>query len=295
MRKTILLLIIINICFLLTACETKKYNSYESYISDLSNSVYSPKLEIDLWYRDFINRKAEENKTFTYNGKKYELTYKDSIIGSSNSFIKNTYRSKERYEFSFRDDTGELCWANFCNREYYNVYPYMENIENAEDNAIKSAQEIALQYLDDINDYEIEIKTYIQTIEKDGIMYEHLYYRIEYIRNINLQNFFSKDKMMVKVDSKGYICQISIGDINVLNGKDIQVDEDRLLKAISNKIDDIFKDSIYEVVNHKIQRHVFAVTPDKYKRLCVNSSVLVEFKGKQTNYSMLIMLTTFLE
>ena len=266
-------MLIVVITIGLVACKSTNDDLYTSKIIDVTNDGLGISTETNIWTGTYFTKDNMKDKTCTANGESYTGSYKKSIVEKTNSYTTDIYIDENDIEFGLRDDNGKLTYINYMNKEFFDTVPYLPDTSNPYETAITIAADIADDYLKNINEYtQIIDEPKSDTREKDGITYEMTYYFITYARKVS--GYFTSDYITVKVTSKGKLASIKMGDIDVFENTNIDINKELIDDSISNKIDITYKKIKFDVKTTDITDQKLVVTPDG--EICVTSKITIE-------------------
>lgn len=259
-RIIALLFVIVSLVSHLAGCGSTVPDEYTSLIADSANDEFGVKSESDFWEGGYFTKEGMNDKTCVVYGKSYTGSYSRSIVEKMNSYTTDIYKAENNIEFGLRDDTGELSYINVMNSEFFDIEPYLEDVENPYEGAVSLAAYIAGSYIN-INDYVQIVEDPIARYkERDGVTHQITYYIVTYAKKVN--GYFSSDYISVKVTSKGNLASIKMGDINAFSDTEIVFDESKMNQSISDKIDSTYKNSKLKVEKINIKDQKIVLTPD---------------------------------
>ncbi len=239
--------------------KAKDYDKYTSLVAGIVNDGYSTDLEVDFWYgSDFIKENMED-KTCVVNGVSYSGSYKESTIDFGNSYITDIYKDEKYIEFGLKSNTGELVCLNLKNAEFYATEPYLPDVSDPQETAVKIATEIAGEYIHVAEYTRIDKEPSILHKERDGVTYELATYYVTFAKKVN--GYLSSDHIVVGVTSKGHLASIRIGDINAFDDVTLDFDEDVVNQSISDKIVSAYQEKNIGVQNMQIEDQMIVVSP----------------------------------
>lgn len=217
-----------------------QYEMYGSYIYDSSNNGMSViDLNIDFWLGGSNIKENMPDKSCEFAGVTYTGKYINTECVKTFSYFQDNYRCDNGYEFSLNSDTGELVKISLTNKEFFETEYLREDIENPYESALIQAQNIADDFVDNLDDYEVQVTTRTYQKEIDGKSYEFDYYKIIYVKMI--AGFESSDYVGITISSKGSVLAAVVGDIGAFDSLEAEISEDKIEKSINTKIQDAFK------------------------------------------------------
>lgn len=295
MKKYMALIFTLLFIFCFTSCNTKSYDAYTSFITNVANDGYSVPVEIHCWTGAYFEKKHMAGKTCHVLGKSYSGSYRQSIVDKWNSYITDIYTDENGVEFGLRSDTGKLVYMNLMNRNFFDTQPYLPEVNQPVETAISLATEIASKNVDHIEDYtqilEEEEREYE---ERGGVTYKITYYQVTFAKKIN--GYLTSDYITVIVTSKGTLASIMMGDINAFAGISIVIDTADVDQSIFNKVESAYsayKESRIRVEKSYIEDQRLVLTPDG--DICIYSWVVVQGVDKESDTEVqtgVVILTT---
>ncbi len=254
--------LLIGSCFV--GCDSennaKDYDKYTSLVAGIVNDGYGTDLEVDFWYGSDFKKENMEDKTCVVNGVSYSGSYKESTIDFGNSYITDIYKDEKYIEFGLRSDTEELIYLNLKNAEFFATEPYLPDVSNPQEIAIKIATEIAGEYIHVAEYTRIDDDPSILHKERDGVTYELATYYVTFAKKVN--GYLSSDYIVVGVTSKGHLASIRMGDINAFEGVTLDFDADAMNQSISDKIVSAYQEKNIGVQNMQIEDQKIVVSPN---------------------------------
>lgn len=283
-NRRVFLAFLLVLCLLLsTSCDEKDANLYKSMVTDVASGGIGVKTERNVWTGMYYEKKDMIDQSCDVLGKTYVGQYRKSIEEKLNSYTTDVYRDSDYIEFGLRSDTKKLVYINFMNNAFYDTEPFLNDVDNPQENAIQLAQEIAEEYVGSISDYEqILEEPRIRYEEKDGKTYQITYYVITFAKKIG--GYYTSDYIAIRITSKGNVASIKMGDIGAFNNINIVLDSENAAKSIASKTKEVYSQTGYSVVNFNIVDQKLAITPNQdiclYSRLdvqlCVNPEITIE-------------------
>lgn len=282
MKKTLLLILIVSLCFVFTNCEEKQIEKYQSLIVDSSNDNLSVPSEYSVQGTYFI-KKNMPDKSCTFQGKTYVGEYWKSIQNKGNSFVTDCYGNPGSVQFGFKEGTDELVWLALFTKNDFEIIPTLENVADPENTALKIATEIAQEFID-ISEYSQEITKYSSTI--DGMDVYTVYFKRL------VCGYDSSDFIAVTVTSKGTLSSFTIGDINAFKDITLGFEPIEIERSLNKKIENTYIKRNIDAKVTGISNQILIRTANG--DICMYSEVSITIKkeGDSTEYSYLITLIT---
>lgn len=278
-------------CAFVSGCNPQGISSYNSIVSDVANDGVAVGSECDFWTGAYFEKSDMESKSFNVNGKTYTGEYDKSIVYKLNSYTTDIYVDNNSFKFGIRSDTSEVVLVNLMNADFFSTEPFLEDVENPQETAIALSKEIAKGYVDNIDEYEQIIEDpVVRENEKDGKTYQLTYYFTTFARKI--AGYYTSDYITVKMTSKGNLASIIMGDIGAFSDKQIEIDSDLLNESVTQKVNEVYEKTEYELLNSEIRDQKLTLTPDG--DICILSNVRVELyqEGAEQNFESAIEILT---
>lgn len=291
--KKMIAFLSLSLCLILClcSCETAKWKEYQTLFLSGSNDDASPNKEAEVDYStDYFTKEKMSDRTLEWEGTVYTGSYHWSRNPETCSFVTDYYETEEGYEFGFKSGTSDLTCIRLTNKEFYDTEPFLDDIDDAPAATKQIADRYAVRYLGDLSAYTQQTRSFTNTKEKDGKIYEATIYSYTYVREV--AGFPTSDLMEVRVTSKGHLAAIDMLDIGAFDEADIQIDKEKLNKSVTEKIDALYENSFYKVNSSEIQDQRLLLSPDGY--YCVQSGVRLNVSNESEDYSTAIALLTMI-
>ncbi len=257
--KSIISTVIILILFIcIVGCNK---NNYSTYIVDVANDEISGDIDISntQWSEGYFERNATECYAVIFDENEYSGFYQKSLVNKCNSFITDIYKNDDGIEFGIRSDDNSLVHINFMNKSFFDTEPYLPEIDNARENAVNYAKNIASKYVN-INEYEmIEDEPITRYKEKDGKKYEITYYNVMFSRKINGIN--TSDYISIKITSKGHLASLIMGDINAFKDVISPYNASLVDASITDTVKNTYSKLQYQMYDVEVESQILAITP----------------------------------
>lgn len=285
MKRIVLLTILLALvmeCFV--ACKEEnsfeeKNDVYESLVMDVANDNTGISKENNFWDLNSFEKTDISDKTISVCEKTYTGHYEKSFVDKYNSYTTDFYCDENYIEFGLRSDTGELVLFNRMNAEFFDTEPYLDDVNEPEQNAISLATKIAGNYVD-LSDYtQIIEPSQTQYKEKYGKTYTITYYVITFAKEV--QGYLSTDFISVKVTSKGNLASIYMGDINAFENIQFNIKNTNVNNSISKKVDSVYAEAEINVESQDVYYQRIAVAPAGQVVICSRIKVFAQDKNKE--------------
>ena len=260
-KKIVLTVLLVSFVFCFVGCSASDLQKYESMVFDCYNDGHTVNIEATVWKNEKFQKKDMPDQTCTFGGKSYTGTYQYSDIRKGNSYVIDIYEGEDRIEFGLKSETGELVYINLVGREFLDTQPYLEDVSNPYENAISIAKKVADEYIDNIEEYTMEVgKPYVYQKVQDGVTYQLTRYGINFTKYI--QGHRSSDSIQIGVTSKGTISGVVMYDVGAFDGMEIDFDEQLVAQSIAQKVEEIYRKISYKVTEHTAEEQRIVLAPD---------------------------------
>ena len=256
--------------------KNSKYDKYESLVFDISNDGIITKTDVEYWSGEYFDEKNVLDKTIEFDGVKYKGKYLKSIVDLNMSYTTQEFRTDEGIRFSIRSDTKQLVAFTVMNNKYFETEPYLDDIENSAQVASDIADNIARQYLDDIDSYTLKKTSAVNETERDGKIYTYTNYRFRYIKVIN--GYETSDGLYISVNSKGHFVAFNADDIGAFDDIEVSFDETKVNDSLDKKISELYEKTGYTVMGKEIKDKKLAKTPDG--DVCIVANIKLSLQDK---------------
>lgn len=247
---TTLVTIVISLCFL--ACGNTntppRIPLYQSMVQDISMSASD--IEVEYTLKDeFFYKTDVPDKTYSFNGKEYNMSYESSNRSGLLAQTRDTYRSTNGEKFIFREDTGELVYHDVLSGNFFDNEKKLSDVDAPEDFALDFSREIAQKYVDNIDDYEQKLDISSEFKDASGQNVVLRTYDVKFTKKI--QSYDTTDYVNIKITSKGHFASLSIGSLGVFDDFDIEIDKERLDQSVSDKLAELCKKHNYTLLSEE--------------------------------------------
>ncbi len=258
-KKGILTFLILMMA-LMAGCQRENWKVYEiagetmdTECFEYSGDVYGlPQVA------DYSRSAAEKNKTFTFQGEEYLLSYNETCSRDLLSYHEDMYRMEDTgTTFYFRTDTGKLSGI-FTNGTALEI---TEQKPEGKEEYLQLATDVLKEYIP-VGEYEVICETELTIFEKQGSIGQRSYrtepdfyvpvdetetanYVIAYRRYVG--GYPSSDMAVIVLDEAGKLQRLNIGEINAFRGKTaFQVEEKYMEEQVGKKLKSLCKTG-YEI------------------------------------------------
>ena len=292
MKRMIALLLIMLLLFCgCKPAEEPQNNVYtgpfETYIINGTNGEADTNGFVSPWsvssYTE--NKSLPQEKTLELLGKEYVVKYEYSARDTYESYITDHYitdytddGNENFVRLGLHSETGNVVFADFGSRYFYATDPLLPVLENPREYAIEKAKEIAACWID-VSLYEQRVELSEQSKTIDGIEYEWTQYYVYFFRSIG--DIKTSDYMSISFTSRGSLSFITLGDIGAFaDFKNEECTIDAIESSIGATLQKVQKEKNREEQTHKVEEHIFAMTPDGEYVVC--STLSVSYRDAQT-------------
>lgn len=267
------------ICITSVGCVSEKIHEYESIVVTAANDGIEIEAESDFWTGVYFEKTNMEGQSCTVENISYSGEYKQSIVDTLNSYTTDIYCDENYVEFGLRSDTKQLVFINLMNKHFFDNEPYLDEIENPQNNAILLAREIAEKYVSDIDAYTRIVEEPVTRYkEKDGQTYEISYYVVTFAKKI--QDYYTSDYISIKITSKGNLATIMMGDIGAFDDLSVDVDQKTLNQSIDAKVTKVYQETGYELISFELEDQKIVLDPNG--NICMYSMLAVHLDANET-------------